>query len=146
MRLSEAFENINQSNTTSWSKLTELEGEYHTKLIYKDNINLEIHYGKVLNDNYIESWATQSFNSKARQISLEILYNGRVIYKDYIIEIDRGRISVLMPEIPNVYSITQDGLDRKHLAEIIDEFESYGVINLEYIIEKFKEWKNAIRN
>lgn len=140
MTLNKIFENINQSSAESWRYFEGLEEEYHTKLVYKNDIALEICYGKVLNDDYREGWANEWFNPKAEETALKILYNNKVIYQDSIIKVDGGRVSVLIPEIPNVYTITEDGLDREHLAEIISNFETYGSATLQDAITKFKNW------
>lgn len=144
MKLVNVYDKINNSNEEAWKRIEGLDNEYHTKLIFKDDINLEIYYGKSLNNNFKENWANQWMNPNARLIELKIFYNDKEIYKDSIVEVDGGRVSVLLPEpSQNCYSITEDGLNRNTLAKIISSFETYGLNNLNDALNKFKKYLNS---
>lgn len=111
------------------TQILDIPEHFNEIAVLKNNLKISIRMGRLVNDNFVESWTEGYPDPTTRSYWVGLYYNENLIKKESIVYIDGGRGAILLPEkkIENDKIVYYYSKERYKLAKILDNL--FGTIS-----------------
>ena len=91
------------SKVDDWQRWEEVgwpsEGRHGDRATYRSDVALELHWGRVLNEHFVEPWTAHFANPTAHSFVVEATYGGSLVLQQVLVSVDGGRYTLPLPRV-----------------------------------------------
>ena len=100
MTLDEILGIVLSSDPAEWEYIADWSGDANPeRAVLRDDVSVSLEWGHLVTDPVSEVWTERFSDKHAVGIYVDVLYEGGVVYRDYVISVDGGRCILPHPKV-----------------------------------------------